>query len=221
MTPNHPQDPTKPYAPDGSHLEPQAALWEELEKRSLEQLANLTLGLPLPGDRLQFHFLNEDICVDLRNRHLTRVRGRDNLPLADPLLELVTLAYLNRVQSILPLDRDIVGVSDLKEAHFFTGPHALRTEAVVERFGRHPAGFQRAVLSLEGRLVDMADGAGRLLPFPRIPLYFLIWFADAEFPARLRVLFDRSIESFLPADAIWALVNRVAQALVDETAFPA
>jgi hypothetical protein len=48
-----------------------------------------------------------------------------------------------------------------------------------------------------------------------------MWFADTEFPARLRVLFDRSIETFLPADAIWALVNRVAQALVDQTAFPA
>jgi hypothetical protein len=34
------------------------------------------------------------------------------------------------------------------------------------------------------------------------------------------VLFDRSIEAFLPADAIWALVNRVARALVDQTAYP-
>jgi hypothetical protein len=64
----------------------------------------------------------------------------------------------------------------------------------------------------------MADEAGRLLPFPRIPLYFLMWFADEEFPARLRVLFDRSIERFLPADAIWALVNRVARALADDEA---
>lgn len=219
MTPNHPQDLEKPYAPDGSHLTPHAVQWEDLEQRHLDQLANLTLGLPLPGGRLQFRFLNEDICVDLRNHHLTVVRGQDNLPLDDPLLELVTLTYLNQVQAIYPLDRDIVGLQDLKESHFFAGPHALRTDALLERFGRDPAGFQRAVRSLEGRLVDMADAAGRLLPFPRIPLYFLIWFADAEFPARLRVLFDRSIEAFLPADAIWALVNRVARAVVDETAF--
>ena len=41
---------------------------------------------------------------------------------------------------------------------------------------------------------------------------------NEEFPARLRVLFDRPIERFLPADAIWALVNRVARAVVDGTA---
>jgi hypothetical protein len=106
----------------------------------------------------------------------------------------------------------------LKESHFFVGPHELRTTKVLDRYGQDPGGFRRAVASLEGRLVDMADAAGRLLPFPRIPLYFLMWFEDEEFPARLKVLFDRSIEQFLPADAIWALVNRVARALVDETA---
>ena len=219
MTPKPSREPL--YAPDGSHFQPQSVQWENLEKRPLEQLANLTLGLPLPGGRLQFRFLDKEICVDLRNHHLTRVQGRENVPLEDPLLELVVLAYLNRVQEIFPLDRDIVGLRDLKEAHFFTGPHALRTGKVLERYGRDAPGFQRAVVALEGRLVDMAEAAGRLLPFPRIPLYFLMWFADDEFPARVRVLFDRAIEAFLPADAIWALVNRVAQALVDQTAYPA
>lgn len=220
MPPKHTRESNGAYAEDGSHLRPLASQWEDLEKRPLDQLANLTLGLPLPGGRLQFRFLDGDICVDLRNRHLTRVRGQEILPLDDPLLELVTLAYLNRVRTILPLDRDIVGLKDLKESHFFTGPHALRTDGVLKRYGSDPDAFQRAVVALEGRRVAMADTAGRLLPFPRIPLYFLLWFADEEFPARLRVLFDRSIEQFLPADAIWALVNRVARALEDETAFP-
>ena len=120
------------------------------------------------------------------------------------------MTYLNQVQTVLPLDRDIVGLQDLKESHFFTGPHALRTETVRQRFGRDPAGFQRAVLSLEGRLVDMADTAGRLLPFPRIPLYYLLWEGDEEFKPRITVLFDRSIEKTLAADAIWGLVNLVS-----------
>jgi hypothetical protein len=56
----------------------------------------------------------------------------------------------------------------------------------------------------------MADTAYCLLPFPRVPLYFLLWAGDEEFKPRLQVLFDRSIEEILAADAIWALVNRVA-----------
>jgi len=206
------------YASDGSHLRQNASQWQDLAERSVEDLANLTLALPLPDGRLQFRFLDEDIRVDIPNQRLQRVLDSDFIPLDDPLLELVTLTYLNRVNAVLPLDRDIVGLQDLKESHFFVGPHELRTTKMLDRYGQDPEGFRRAVATLEGRLVDMADVAGRLLPFPRIPLYFLMWFEDEEFPARLKVLFDRSIERFLPADAIWALVNRVARALVDGTA---
>jgi hypothetical protein len=221
MAPKHTENKTEPYAPDGSHLRQNQIQWEDLARRPLGDLANLTLFLPLPDDRLQFRFLNEDIQLDIPNQRLLHIHGGNGIPIEDTLLELVTLTYLNRVDAVLPLDRDIVGLQDLKESHFFTGPHELQTDPVLSRYGKDPEAFQQAVASLDGRMTDMADAAGRLLPFPRIPLYFLLWFADEEFPPRLRVLFDRSIESFLPADAIWALVNRVARALVDRTAISA
>jgi hypothetical protein len=214
-----PENDTVRYAPDGSHLKPNALLWQDLARRPLENLANFTLAQPLPEGGLLFRFLDEDICVDIPRQRLKLAGQMDDAPLEDPLLELVTLVYLNQVDGVYPLDRDIVGVADLKESHFFVGPHELRTAKVVDRYGEDPDGFRRAVAALEGRLVNMADAAGRLLPFPRVPLYYLIWFADEEFSARLKVLFDRSIERFLPADAIWALINRVARALVDGTAF--
>ena len=61
----------------------------------------------------------------------------------------------------------------------------------------------------------MADAAYMLLPFPRVPLYYLLWKGDAEFEPRMTVLFDRSIEKVFAADAIWALVNRVSTALLE------
>jgi hypothetical protein len=50
--------------------------------------------------------------------------------------------------------------------------------------------------------------------FPRVPLYYLLWEGDEEFPARMSVLFERSIEESLAADAIWALVTRVSSSLL-------
>jgi hypothetical protein len=55
----------------------------------------------------------------------------------------------------------------------------------------------------------MADLSFRLLPFPRIPVYYLYWKPDEEFGTRIKVLFDRSIEELLTASGIWALVWRV------------
>jgi hypothetical protein len=56
----------------------------------------------------------------------------------------------------------------------------------------------------------MGDCAFRLLPYPRIPLYFIYWSKDAEFGARISVLFDRSIEASLTASGIWGLFRRVS-----------
>ncbi len=44
---------------------------------------------------------------------------------------------------------------------------------------------------------------------------YLLWEGDDEFAPRLSVLFDRSIENILAADAIWGIVTRVSKALAD------
>jgi len=53
------------------------------------------------------------------------------------------------------------------------------------------------------------------MPFPRVPLYYLLWAGDDEFEPLFSVLFDRSIELFFQADAVWALVNLTSIELVN------
>ena len=202
------------YAPDRSPVEVPEHFWDELQTRDLNTLCNRTLFRLESARQLVFHFLNEDVLVDVAERCLKRDDGRDWERTQDPLLELVTVIYLNRVKKLYPLGSDIVGVKDLKEAHFFQGPHELQTDPLLQRYGRDIRGFESAALFLEGRPVDMADAAYELFPFPRVPLYFLFWQGDAEFEPRISVLFDRSIEAVFSADAIWGLVGRVTTALL-------
>ena len=201
-------------APDGSRITVDAAYWNELLKRNIDTLCNFTLFENDSSGHLRFHFLNEDIMVDLNDRCLKRLEGDRWSKTDDPLLELVTVLYLINVTGIYPMDKDIVGVKDLKEAHFFQGPHALKTEPLVRRYGTDLNGFNQAAEYLEGEPREMADTAYRLLPFPRVPLYYLLWKGDEEFEPQVTVLLDRSIENVLAADAIWALVNRVSTALL-------
>ncbi len=200
----------KSYSGDGSHLGVDAVYWEAVARRDRIALCNYTFFEPATPDQLQFRFLNEDIRVDLSNHDLLRYRKGAWQVDDDPLLTLATVVYLKNINAIYPLGKDMVGVRDLKEGHFFGGPHELRTAALLDRFGNDPEGFRRAGIALDGHPLDLADAALRLLPFPRVPLYYLLWAADDEFQPRLQVLFDRSIEAVLPADAIWALVNRVS-----------
>jgi hypothetical protein len=209
---------TKPPAsvPDGSKVKVAGEYWEILQAKDIHSLCNLTLFSAFAPQQLVFHFLREDVLVDCESRCLKRWHHTGWQPSDDPLLELVTVLYLANVTRLYPIGKDIVGVNDLKEGHFFQGPHALKTEALLRRYGTDVKGFKRAAEYLEGVPQNMADAAYRLLPFPRIPLYFLLWEGDQEFKPRLSVLFDRSIELVLAADAIWALVNRVSTALLEE-----
>lgn len=203
----------KAYAPDGSHLEVAEEYWRGASKRDEPTLCNLTFFESSGPGRFRFPFLNEDIQIDLKERRLLRRVDEDRwVAHSDPLLELATVLYLKNVQAVYPLGRDIVSPRDLKEGHFFIGPHAFRTDLLLKRYGEDLPSFRKHCTALGGSPVDMAEAAFRLLPFPRLPVYFLLWGGDDEFKPRLQVLFDRSIESILPADAIWALVNRVIMA---------
>ena len=203
------------YAKDGSHLKVAAEYWDRLSARDPLQLVAITQFQPAPENGLVFRFLNRDVLVDPKARCLRFLCGADWDNADDSLLELATVLYLINVKDVYPLGRNIVGPNDLKEGHFFQGPHELKTAPLVERFGPDVQGLRRAAEALRGEPVAMADAAYRLKPFPRVHLYYLLWEGDEEFPPRMSVLFERSIEETLAADAIWGLVNRVSTALLE------
>lgn len=202
------------FSPDGSRVTVDPVYWDDLQKRNIDSLCNFTLFDRDTSGQLKFHFLNEDIVVDLQERCLKRLQKDRWTKTDDPLLELVTVLYLINVNELYPIDKDIVGVKDLKEAHFFQGPHALKTEPLIRRYGTDLRAFSQAAEMLEGQPRDMADAAYRLLPFPRVPLYYLLWEGDEEFKPQATVLLDRPVENVLAADAIWALINRVTTSLL-------
>jgi hypothetical protein len=207
------QEAPKAYASDGSHLEVDPAYWQAAAARDALSVCNLTFFEAVGPACFQFRFLNEERRIDLGARTLLRPEpGGQWQAVKDPLLALATVLYLKNVQAVHPLGQDIVAGQDLKEGHFFTGPHVFRTDPILKRFGHDLPGFQKAGLALGGKAMPFADAAFQLLPYPRLPLYFLLWRGDEEFKPRVQVLFDRPIEAILPADAIWALVNRVAAA---------
>jgi hypothetical protein len=210
--------PPRAYAADGSHLKVAKEYWERLKQKDLLPLSAQTQFELTPDGRLVFRFLHRRVMVDPASACLRRPVGASWERADDPLLELVSVLYLVNVRDVYPLGRDLVSPQELKEGHFFQGPHELKTAPLLERYGQDPQGFRRVCAALGGEPVDMADAAVRLKPFPRLHLYYLFWEGDAEFPARLDVLFERSIESVLAADAIWALVNRVSAELLNPPA---
>jgi hypothetical protein len=97
---------------------------------------------------------------------------------------------------------------------FFRGPHALFAKPLEKRFGYDARAFLEVGLHLGGVEADFGDASFRLWPLPKIPLSYILWVGDDEFPPRLVITFDSSVEEHLPLDVLWALVNQVGRALL-------
>lgn len=187
--------------------------WEDLEKRNVEDICKNALTRNHPPQGLLLPFLGECLLVDIQNHSLSRQAHGDWERVGDPILELSCLAYLLNVGPE-PLSHEMIGVQELKNAHFFRGPHDLKVRPLLERCGHDLDLFKSAAERLGSDVLDLADVAYKIPAFPKVPLYYLFWAGDQEFEPRLSILFDRSIEHHLAADVIWGLVNLVSDILL-------
>lgn len=199
--------------PVGDAVQVPVQYWEDLWERDLEKICESTLAVAHPPHALMLPFLREVLLVDVKERSVKRQKGVTWEKMEYPLLELLILIYLLRAKAE-GLSGAMISVQELKDSHFFQGPHELYIGPLLERYGRDRKGFKRAAESLGGEELDLADAAYRFPALPKVPLYYLLWEGDEEFPPRVSVLFDRSVERHLSADAIWGLVTLVTTALL-------
>jgi len=203
----------KRKTPVGQSVQVPVQYWEDLMQRDMKEICrNAAVEFRQPHG-LVVPFLNEAYLVDGEDRCVKKPAEVGWQRVDQPLLELILLVYVLGAKEA-DLANEMVTARQLKEGHFFQGPHELNTRPLLARYGRNLNGFRRAAEAMGGVLIDAADAAFRIHVLPRIPLYYLLWEGDEEFEPRVSILFDRSVEKHLPADAIWGLVELVTTALV-------
>ena len=203
--------PSRPSS-DGSSAVPPVH-WDDLNRMDRDELCRRSLAVAVPDGALQIHFLAAELRVDFAKRCIRACVDDRWVKIRHPRLELLTLVYLLNVTADYPVN-EMISVRDLKDSHFFQGPHELNIRPLLDLFGQDLGAFQSAAEKLGGKPLKMADVAFELFAFPKIPLYYLLWEGDAEFEANLSILLDRSIERHLAADAIWGLINLVSELLI-------
>jgi hypothetical protein len=201
---------------DGDMSEPihsvHPALWEnliqadptEVCRRSGAQFDKAT------GSYL-LDFLQERYRIEPSSRLIEQVAGP--IPAGGPSIDLqvILLTYLLSAQE-LPLADKLVAVGSLKGGKcFFQGPHSFPLDPLIEQYGRDPQGFLDRGLSLGAVQEVYGDVSLRLAALPRVPVVMVLWGADEEFPPRLSVVFDASVDQHLPLDALYGLVTEICR----------
>lgn len=188
-------------------------LWQQLARLDRQKTSQRAKCQYLPDpERYIITLLNTEYVVNLSDKQIFSAQP-DSEP-AEFLEQLCLLAYLINAKD-LPLADKLVSAESLQGgAFFFRGPHALPTLKLEETFGDKPDLLYEAGARLNAKQQDFGDASVQFLVLPRIPLVFVIWAGDEEFPARASILFDETTGSHLLLDALLAAVNLAVDALV-------
>jgi len=207
------QAPPPSLSPLGQQVTVPETYWQDLANSDLTDICKRAQATRHSSGTVILPFFNTSLLIDAdKQEGYLELDGQWRL-MDHPLSVLMAVVYLLNVCDQC-IAGPMVGVQELKCAHFFQGPHKLKTESVLSRYGNDSKGLVLAAERLGGEPLGLADVSYKFQVFPKVPVYYLLWEGNEEFSANLAVLFDRSIESHLAADSIWGIVNLVSDLLV-------
>jgi hypothetical protein len=192
--------------------------WDNLSQLHPADVCNRTDARYQPTEEgyiLPVYHLRYLIIPEIRK--ILRVGRNDQVVEEDlhPFFTLMVLFYLTGAKEIKPEHR-WVSEKDLKGGiNFFQGSHSLQVGELEDLYGKDPEAFLKAGRRLGGTEIFYGNKAFALEVFPKIPLAYLLWEGNEEFPPKIRVLFDSTIQSHLPLDIIWCLVAETSRRLAE------
>jgi hypothetical protein len=185
-------------------------IWGDLKERDPLEVAHRT-GAVFQEGLYRLPFLNRRLLVDLGRRQV-QLAGAPDL---DPGFRVCLTALLY----LLHLDAAALGppISPLElpgGATFFRGHHGLPQAPLEVRFGQDLPGFAAAGRRLGAEPRSAGDAALAFQVFPGLVVEVILWQADEEFPAQVSFTLPAHLDRFWNLDAVWGLLNLVAQELL-------
>lgn len=173
-----------------------------------EKLFRAGLRQETRGENTLVHvpFFDESITMTVPAFTFSGARGA-NVTLVS---KIVLLHYINSASGI-PLTGEKLAFGDI--------PACLHYEPVFEKrvlkplaraFGADRYAFLEAGRTLGGKEETYGDASFTVFAFPKVPITFILWEADGEFPPSAKALFDPSITGYLPLEDIVVVAKLAA-----------
>lgn len=130
--------------------------------------------------------------------------GAVNLPGKDQEVPIVTkiliLHYLATANGA-PLQNKYISFKELPDGAIYIEPFTNRAiRPMLKYFADYQREFVDLAKTLDAREESLGDTSVTVFPFPRVPITYVIWSGDDEFPASGNILFDASAPCYLPTE---------------------
>ena len=191
--------------------------WEELADLDPDDVCRRS-GAEWTGESYLMRILGRAYLLtpgDRRMRYADAGQGEEGESALKALC-FVAVHYLLNASEI-PLSGELVAASELKGGKLFfaAGAHSPDFGLLEEVFAVSSQAIERGAAALGGRKVEHGDLSVEITALQRLPITFVFWRGDEEFPASTSMLFDRTAERQLPLDVILALGQETMRQLIE------
>ncbi len=192
--------------------------WKDLRARQREEVLSLPgVKAASEGAVYQVSFLNALYLVDPYTERIEETSPWPQRPLSQE-FQILLIRYLlaphgGHLTGELVSEKDFPGGST-----FFQGPHAMPVNPLIRRYGSSPQSFASRGHELGAKPMALGDVSLTFYPFPLIPVTYILWEGDEEFPPIVTCLFDRSVSKWFEFDMIFTLVLVLTERIVEEDA---
>jgi hypothetical protein len=181
---------------------------EELRRTDLEERlhkASVTYRTKNGSYEIESPFFEETIIIDAPSFSFRSTQG-SNVTLAAKIL---VLHYLLKASGN-PLGQEKIPYEDIPGCRPYLPVFERRVvRPLISAFGFERDLFREAGTALGAITETYGDVSFTLHALPKIPLTFILWEGDQEFPPSLKVLFDPTIDRYLPLEDI-TVVSKLA-----------
>ncbi|MFZ5641662.1 MAG: DUF3786 domain-containing protein [Bacillota bacterium] len=142
-------------------------------------------------------YLGEEYTVSYPEGKVSYAAKDDEVPLKDQALLLHYLCTANGA----PVQGNFISFKELPDGAIYTDPFRRRAiEPMLKVFGENHELFLQVAEKLGGVKQELGDVSVTVPVFPRVPVTYVMWAGDDEFPATGNILFDASAPNYLPTE---------------------
>jgi hypothetical protein len=170
-----------------------------LEERAKKAGADYQKGED--GEKITLHFFSEPYHIQFPQIEFYSPPKK----VVSLVTRILLLHYLIRADGN-PLTGKWVAYKDIPGGLLYAGVFARRvTEPLQRKFGKSAKSFKETGIKSGGEPAEVGDASFVLHAFPYVPLQYVLWEGDEEFPPSVQLLFDASVDHYLSLEDIVVL----------------
>jgi hypothetical protein len=156
-------------------------------------------------------YLNRSYQISLPDIEISLAGSDEEVPLKDKIL---LLHYLLQAKGTPPAAKSITYKELPEGIVYFRTFHKRAIKPIIDNFGSNPSKLVGAAAEMGGEKADYGDAAVTINAFKNVPITFVLWRGDEEFPPEGSLLFNANVTDYLSIEDINILSERIAWKLV-------